>query len=129
MVMKPRYRLHTDGALSLVYCPPDYFQVHLVRCKQFLTRHRATPARACKPMDPERIKAGLRMKGVTPAAIAEQLGVSTPTMSQVISGRSVSARIRNRIAEILGKPVDEIWPPAKKPPLRRTKAQLARAAA
>lgn len=80
-------------------------------------------------MHPEEIKAGLRMKGVTPTALAEELKVSTPTMSQVISGRSVSARIRQRIAEILGKSVDEVWPPAKKPPLRRTKAQLARAAA
>lgn len=80
-------------------------------------------------MNAERIKASLRMKGITPAALADELQVSTPTMSQVISGRSVSARIRNRIAEILGKSVDEIWPPAKKPPLRRTKAQLARAAA
>lgn len=80
-------------------------------------------------MHAEEIKAALRMKGVTPTALADELGVSTPTMSQVISGRSVSARIRGRIAEVLGKTVDDIWPPSKKPVLRRTKAQLAARAA
>lgn len=73
-------------------------------------------------MHPEEIKAALRMKGVTPTALAEEMGVSNGTMSQVISGRSVSARIRLRIAETIGKPVASIWPPSTRHVLRRKKA-------
>ena len=40
-------------------------------------------------MHPEQIKAAMRMKGVTPTALADEMGVSNATMSQVISGRSV----------------------------------------
>ena len=40
-------------------------------------------------MHPEQIKAAMRMKGVTPTALADEMRVSNATMSQVISGRSV----------------------------------------
>lgn len=73
-------------------------------------------------MHPEEIKAALRMKGVTPTALAEEMGVANGTMSQVISGRSVSARIRARISETIGKPVDAIWQPSTRPILRRKKS-------
>jgi len=73
-------------------------------------------------MHPEEIKAALRMRGVTPAALADELGVAAASMSQVISGRAVSARIRGRIAEIIGKPVGSIWPAANRPVLRRARA-------
>lgn len=73
-------------------------------------------------MHPEEIKAALRMKGVTPAALADELGVAPSTMSQVISGRSTSARIMGRIAEVLGKPIRAIWPPSSRPSLRRAAA-------
>lgn len=76
-------------------------------------------------MHPEQIKAALRMRGVTPTALADELGVANPTMSQVISGRSVSARIRGRIAEILEMPVAKIWPASDKPVLRRVRAVVA----
>jgi lambda repressor-like predicted transcriptional regulator len=66
---------------------------------------------------PEEIKAALRMRGVTPAALADELEVAPSTMSQVISGRSTSARVMERIAAIIGKPVTTIWPP--KPTLQR----------
>jgi lambda repressor-like predicted transcriptional regulator len=77
-------------------------------------------------MHPEEIKAAMRMKGITPTAMADQLGVANATVSQVISGRSVSARIQGRIAEIIGKSVSEIWPKAnQRPVLRRTRAAIA----
>ena len=72
-------------------------------------------------MHPEQIKAAMRMKGVTPTALADELGVANSTMSQVISGRCVSARIRQRIAQVIGIPVDKLWPPAERPTLRRTR--------
>jgi len=53
-------------------------------------------------------------------------------VSQVITGKSVSTRIRASIAEILGVSVDALWPQTK-PALRRSRAQVqamrARAAA
>lgn len=61
----------------------------------------------------------MRMRGVTPTALAERLGVANSTMSQVISGRSVSARIRGEIAAVTGLPVDQLWPPAERSTLRR----------
>jgi len=85
-------------------------------------------------MHPEQIKAGLRMKGITPTALADELGVGHSAVSQVITGKSVSTRIRASIAEILGVSVEALWPPSKtKPALRRSRAQVqamrARAAA
>ncbi|MDR6731169.1 MULTISPECIES: helix-turn-helix domain-containing protein [Delftia] len=73
-------------------------------------------------MHPEQIKAAMRMKGVTPTALADQLGVANSTVSQVISGRSVSARIRAQIAEVTGYSVEAMWPTANaRPTLRRSR--------
>lgn len=72
-------------------------------------------------MHPEEIKAAMRMKGVTPTALADELGVANSSVSQVISGRATSARISSRIAAVIGKPIEAIWPPSTKPVLRRTK--------
>jgi len=74
-------------------------------------------------MHPEQIKAQLRMKGITPTALADELGVGHSGVSQVISGRVVSARIRAKIADILGMPVETLWP-AVKPVLRRSREQI-----
>ncbi len=68
-------------------------------------------------MHPEQIKADIRMAGTTPAVIADELGVTRTTMSTVIHGRCTSARVQGRIAEVIGKSVDEIWPPRQKLPL------------
>lgn len=75
-------------------------------------------------MHPEQIKAAVRMKGTTPSAIADELGVSRSMVSHVINGVAKSARIAERIAAIVGKPVSEIWPETK-PVLRRKKAPKA----
>lgn len=82
-------------------------------------------------MHPEQIKALIRMSGTTPAAIADALDVSAPTVSRVIHGLSVSARVMGHIAEQVGKPVEVLWP--SKPSLVRRgntpmKAQARRAA-
>ena len=73
-------------------------------------------------MHPEQIKAAMRMKGVTPTALADEMGVANSTVSQVISGRSESARIKARIAQITGISVGTLWPPSGKPVLRRVKS-------
>ncbi|MBZ8143828.1 hypothetical protein CLD22_28960 [Rubrivivax gelatinosus] len=69
------------------------------------------------------------MKGVTPAALAEDLGVARSTMSQVISGRAVSARVRGAIANVVGLPVSTLWPATDKPVLRRVSRSTSRAVA
>lgn len=73
-------------------------------------------------MHPEEIKAAMRMKGVTPAMLCDELGVAASSVSQTISGHIKSARIQSRIAEIIGKPVTEIWPNQVK--LRRSRSQI-----
>lgn len=71
-------------------------------------------------MHPEEIKAQLRMSGHTLAALADELKRSRTMVSQVVLGNSRSKDIEARIAEILGKPIDEIW--KAKPTLRRANA-------
>lgn len=71
-------------------------------------------------MHPEQIKAAIRMKGTTPAALADELGLSRSTVSHVISGRGMSARVRNCIATTTGLSVEKLWPAKAKTSLRRT---------
>ena len=71
-------------------------------------------------MHPEEIKSAIRMRGITPAAIADELHVSRSMVSLVIAGTAKSARIADRIAEITGLTVTTLWPPQPaKPTLRR----------
>lgn len=72
-------------------------------------------------MHPEEIKAAIRIRGVTPAVIADRLGVTPSTVSRVIHGDSVSARVRQHIADLIGKSVDALWAP--KPTLNRRKKE------
>lgn len=71
-------------------------------------------------MHPEEIKAAIRMTGTTPSAIADELCLSSSTISQVIHGRGVSAKVRSRISEVTGLPVKTLWPPKKPTQWRRT---------
>lgn len=73
-------------------------------------------------MHSEEIKAAMRMAGVTPAMLCDELGVAASSVSQTISGHIKSARIQARIAEIIGKSVKEIWP--NQVTLRRNRSQI-----
>ncbi|PZP60193.1 MAG: hypothetical protein DI604_31405 [Delftia acidovorans] len=73
-------------------------------------------------MHPEEIKAGMRMAGTTPAMLCDELGVAASSVSQTISGHIKSKRIQSRIAQILGKPIEAIWP--NQVVLRRSRAQI-----
>lgn len=99
--MKHRLKLHLDGSISLLHSPAAFPAEH-----------------------PQQILAAMRMKGVTPAVLSEELGVAKSSMSQVIHGRIVSARIRERIAQVTGLPVEVLWPPTGKPVLRRVKPKV-----
>lgn len=50
------------------------------------------------------------MQGASQAHIAAELGVSRATVSGVVSGRARSRQVEERIAAILERPPEEIWP-------------------
>ena len=80
-------------------------------------------------MHPEDIKAAMRKRGVTPTALADQLKVANATVSQVISGRCESARIKARIAQVTGIAVNVLWPKKATRSVRRASAEVAAARA
>lgn len=61
-------------------------------------------------MHPEDIKALLRKKGSSSAAVSRQLAVEPGTVSNVIHGRYASKRIAQRISNLIGEPVSKLWP-------------------
>ena len=73
-------------------------------------------------MHPEEIKAAMRIAGTTPAMLCDELQVAASSVSQTISGHIKSKRIQTRIAEIIGKPIDFIWP--NQVVLRRNRSQI-----
>lgn len=65
-------------------------------------------------MSPREIKAELILRGVSVQEIAKAAGVTQPAVTQTIyqyKGNSFKGyRIREYIAQALGRSVDEIWP-------------------
>ncbi|MDR3351756.1 MAG: helix-turn-helix domain-containing protein [Zoogloeaceae bacterium] len=60
-------------------------------------------------MHVEEIKAAMRMRGITQALLADQLGVTRSAVGATISGTNKSPRIQAAIARIIEKPASEIW--------------------
>lgn len=60
-------------------------------------------------MHPELIKANLRLKGSSLAAIARELGVTTVAVSRTVMGAR-SRRIESHIAQVLELKVSEVFP-------------------
>lgn len=58
----------------------------------------------------EDIKAEIRKAGSSPAKIARQFEVKPATISLVLRGHSVSARIAKEISRITQRRVSELWP-------------------
>lgn len=73
--------------------------------KRFSLNHKSNTE-----MHPEQIKAEIRMRGKTPAAIADALELSPQTVSNVIHGRITSRRVAQAISDCVGKPICELWP-------------------
>lgn len=68
-----------------------------------------------KIMTPIQIKYALEAAGYSQNRVAEICGVSQPLVSQVIYNQTRSHRVRCRIAELIGKPVDRVWEIKKAP--------------
>ena len=56
------------------------------------------------------IKAAMALAQITVSAIARTEGVTPSIVSQVISGKAKSPRIRAAIALAINRPVDEVFP-------------------
>jgi len=63
-----------------------------------------------KNMSPEKIKDELKKREITAAGIARELDKTPTSIHLVISGKSVSHKIRSYIAECIEKPVENVWP-------------------
>lgn len=61
-------------------------------------------------------KAEIARRNVRQADIARRLDVSDTAVSDVVSGRSRSARIEQAVADAIGMPVEEVFPPREQPP-------------
>lgn len=70
-------------------------------------------------MHPEQIKANIRIAGTTPAILADELGVTRTTVSQIIHGTGRSQRIEKKISEVIKTPVNKIWPDRKQSLVRK----------
>lgn len=57
----------------------------------------------------DRIRGELLTKGSSLASIARELGLDYQTVYAVASGAR-SRRVEARLAQVLGKPLEEIWP-------------------
>jgi lambda repressor-like predicted transcriptional regulator len=67
----------------------------------------------------------LRERGITLAALADELGVTPSTLSLVAAGKAKSHKLQVAIADKLDSTVDELWPGQVR--LRRSSAEIAAA--
>ena len=61
-------------------------------------------------MDGIEINYRLRRLGMTQAGIANELGISSSVVSNTIHSRVTCHRAAARIAELLGEPIQALWP-------------------
>ena len=61
-------------------------------------------------MKASEIRAELVRNNISVTKLAREIGVSQPLVSQVITGRTVSARVRQAIAAAINEPVDRVFP-------------------
>jgi lambda repressor-like predicted transcriptional regulator len=73
-------------------------------------------------MHPEVIKAKMRMSGVSPAMLADRIGVSASSVSQTIAGKIKSPRIQKAVADLIGETINAIWPNQIR--LRRSRQEI-----
>jgi len=58
-----------------------------------------------------KLKILARIDGITQAEVARRAGLSPSTVCRVVAGtRKISDRSKERIAEVLGRPVEEVFP-------------------
>ncbi|EIJ33333.1 helix-turn-helix domain-containing protein [Thiothrix nivea] len=71
--------------------------------------HRASQPRIRQVQAIQR-RFALYLAGKTQRDIAAELNISFPAVSQAINGYSTSRPVAEKLAEITGKPLHELWP-------------------
>lgn len=61
-------------------------------------------------MKPKEIRAALMIAEVTIYKFARELGVSAALVHKVLNGDRKNPRVREKLAEAIGKQVSDIWP-------------------
>lgn len=61
-------------------------------------------------MHHEDIKAALRKRGYTITRVAREMGLHQSTISTAIRPGRRSRPVEKKIADILGRPVEKVWP-------------------
>lgn len=61
-------------------------------------------------MHPADIKAALEKRGSSVSAIARALDRNFRTVSSVVRGVATSRLIANAVAEVVGLPIEQLWP-------------------
>lgn len=78
-------------------------------------------------MDYLDLKFALARKGYTLTRVAEELGLFGPqSVQQVLTRKYISARVERRVAEIIGIPLEKIFPDRYQTPKRRARANGAK---
>jgi lambda repressor-like predicted transcriptional regulator len=57
----------------------------------------------------------MKLLDVTQTAVAKKLKMTVPAVNSVIKGLRKNPRIRQAIADAVGRPVHQIWPPNPPP--------------
>jgi len=65
-------------------------------------------------MKPNQIRAELIRRNITGAEIAQKAGCSKQYVSAIIHRSRTNSAIELMIAEAIGKPIDEVFPPTKR---------------
>lgn len=74
-------------------------------------------------MDYLDLKFALARKGYTLTRIAEELGLFGPqSVQQVLTRKYISARVERRVSEIVGVPLEKLFPDRYHPTKRRARA-------
>lgn len=77
-------------------------------------------------MDYLDLKFALARKGYTLTRVAEELGLFGPqSIQQVLTRKYISARVERRVAEIIGIPLEKLFPDRYQPTKRRARTNSA----
>lgn len=78
-------------------------------------------------MDYLDLKFALARKGYTLTRVAAELGLFGPqSVQQVLTRKYISARVERRVSEIIGIPLEKLFPDRYQASKRRTRANAAR---
>lgn len=105
----------TDIARRIGVTPGAISNIIIGRSKSYRLRKAIADAigesvEALWPEDKKGIKTLIIIKNFSNADIARRIGVTPGAISHIITGRSKSQKLRKAIADVIGEPVEALWP-------------------